>query len=254
LGFQQRVPSVRTAFDSAFDEVLRVEHLTFADVRELLRRRIAGISDPFIALCFALSGGLPRDLLRKARAIVEVRSGGPSTLADLSAALVARELANTKHRVLSQVISDPELAVAPRLIELLVDPHWPNTTEDAILNAANACKKETWGDVAVLSHLATHLYFLSTVTRSFGSDRKATIIKLSQDPSGDDCGINQLAQARLALDINATLAAELINRFRDKRGYRFLDGLPPWQQAASDPIEEAPPPLRPDDAPNPDHP
>jgi hypothetical protein len=254
VGFQQRVPSVRTAFDSAFDEVLRVDHLTFADVRELLRRRIAGISDPFIALCFALSGGLPRDVLRKARALVEVRSGGPSTLVDLSAALIARDLATTKHRVLSQVISDQERAVAPRLIELLVAPQWPDLTEDAILNAASAGENGTWGDVAVLSHLATYLYFLRTVTTVFGSDRKATITKLSQDPSGDACGINRLAQARLALDINAPLAAELINRFRDRRGYRFLDGLPPWQQAPGDPVEKAPPILPPGDVTSPDHP
>lgn len=71
-GFETRGVSVRDAFDSAFDDVLRADPLTFAESQRLLRRRVVGIPTAFAALCHALSGGIPRDLIRHARSLAAI--------------------------------------------------------------------------------------------------------------------------------------------------------------------------------------
>jgi hypothetical protein len=62
-------PGRRDAFDSAIDEVVRVEPLTYEYAVRLLGTRAIGLPEPFTALFHCLSGGLPRDLLRTARAV-----------------------------------------------------------------------------------------------------------------------------------------------------------------------------------------
>lgn len=78
--FEQRVLLGRTAFDSSFDEVVRARELDFVSCRYLLRRRIAGMPDSLIAFCQIMSGGLPRDLIRTARSVVEVSAGGEKSI------------------------------------------------------------------------------------------------------------------------------------------------------------------------------
>jgi len=68
--FELRGLPLRDAFDSAFDEVIHVRYLRLSDSRLLLRRRVIGMSEPFVRLCHCLSGGLPRDLIRVARHVV----------------------------------------------------------------------------------------------------------------------------------------------------------------------------------------
>ena len=65
--FAGRAISIRTAFDSAFDEVAAIAPMTYRNSEELLIKRVAGLPRPFIALCHVLAGGLPRDLVRAAR-------------------------------------------------------------------------------------------------------------------------------------------------------------------------------------------
>ena len=66
--YEQRILLGRTAFDSAFDEIARVHPLDFESCRHLLRGRIAGFPDSMIAFCEVMSGGVPRDMIRAARA------------------------------------------------------------------------------------------------------------------------------------------------------------------------------------------
>ncbi len=61
--FDKRAFVARTAFDSAFDDVISVSYLAFEAAKNLLRARVAGLPDPMIAACHVISGGLPRDLM-----------------------------------------------------------------------------------------------------------------------------------------------------------------------------------------------
>jgi hypothetical protein len=63
--FERRGLPLRDAFDSSFDEIIHVDPLDYAESRRLLYRRVIGLSEPYVALCHCLAGGLPRDLIRK---------------------------------------------------------------------------------------------------------------------------------------------------------------------------------------------
>ncbi len=73
--FDRRGLSVRDAFDSTFDTILRVDYLNLADAMLVVRNRGARLPDPFICLGYCLSGGLPRELIRYVRDIVKCDDG-----------------------------------------------------------------------------------------------------------------------------------------------------------------------------------
>ena len=60
--FERRGLPLRDAFDSSFDEIIRVGPLTYAESRRLLYRRVIGLTEPYVALCHCLAGGLPATL------------------------------------------------------------------------------------------------------------------------------------------------------------------------------------------------
>src|ERR1700729_3347912 len=68
--FERRGLPLRDAFDSSFDEIVHVGPLSYLESRRLLYRRVVGLSEPYVALCHCLSGGLARDLIRAARNVV----------------------------------------------------------------------------------------------------------------------------------------------------------------------------------------
>jgi hypothetical protein len=68
--FERRGLPLRDTFDSSFDEIIRVGPLAYTESRRLLYRRVIGLTEPYVALCHCLAGGLARDLIRAARLIV----------------------------------------------------------------------------------------------------------------------------------------------------------------------------------------
>ncbi len=96
--FELRGFPFRDAFESAFDEVLYLRPLIYPEARRLLQRRVVGLSAAYLCLCQCLAGGLPRDLIRVARDLVETRRGtGPAAqrqigMCDVVAALVQLDI------------------------------------------------------------------------------------------------------------------------------------------------------------------
>ena len=82
--YEMRGLPVRDAFDSAFDEVIHVRYLDLEGSRQLLKKRVIGMPDPFVFLCHCLSGGLPRDLIRAARHVVTAAGRKPASDTDPS--------------------------------------------------------------------------------------------------------------------------------------------------------------------------
>jgi hypothetical protein len=70
--FERRGLGFRDAFDSAFDDMVEVPLLDLPQSRALLARRVLRLPDPFVQLCHMLSGGLPRELIRSARLVIEL--------------------------------------------------------------------------------------------------------------------------------------------------------------------------------------
>jgi hypothetical protein len=70
--FEQRGIPVRDAFDSAFTQMVRMDHFTLAESRRWLSRRLIGVPEQFTHLLHCLSGGLPRELRRVTIELVDI--------------------------------------------------------------------------------------------------------------------------------------------------------------------------------------
>jgi hypothetical protein len=92
--FQRRGLPFRDVFDSTFDEIIHVEPMGLSEAQALLSARVVGMPYVYSALCDVLAGGIPRDLIRTARRIVDVneRLGKPDSLGKIVQHLMQEEL------------------------------------------------------------------------------------------------------------------------------------------------------------------
>ncbi|MEU7557886.1 P-loop NTPase fold protein [Streptomyces eurythermus] len=94
--FVRRGLPYRDATDSSLDDVVHVQPGTLAQSGMILQKRAPGISAPYVALVHALSGGIPRDLVRYGRRVMETETkAGTVELSDISRMLVLDELYET---------------------------------------------------------------------------------------------------------------------------------------------------------------
>lgn len=70
--FATRGIPVRDTFDSAFDTVIEIPHLTAEESCRLLQARVGIFPNATALFCHAWSGGVPRDLIRVARSCVAI--------------------------------------------------------------------------------------------------------------------------------------------------------------------------------------
>lgn len=198
----------RDAFDSAIDEVVRVEPLDQRRAELLLGRRVTRLPVPFAALFYCLSGGMPRDLLRTARAgIAYVSPDQPRSLTDLTAKLVEREvdrIANAAgggsddHAELAQLFRR-DMVADDRLDEL----------GDLIHQQAGAT-----GDLARMgATLANRAYFLDTVMKVFTDALTEELFKDASDPQKPRA-FSALARAQREIGTADTLARSTLQRVR----------------------------------------
>ncbi len=89
--FERRGLPIRDVFDSSFDAIQRVGYLTLEESRTVLAGRLTGLPVPFQSLCHALSAGLPRDLIRVTRELVQRGEGEEASLGSLCGELVGAE-------------------------------------------------------------------------------------------------------------------------------------------------------------------
>ncbi|NUT99757.1 MAG: hypothetical protein HOY78_47875 [Saccharothrix sp.] len=123
--FEQRGLPARDAFDSAFDVIVRAEHLTLDESVAVVTARATGFAPLIAMFCHAWSGGLPRDLLRAARMAVELqrRSKAPLTMVDLVSHVVLHDLRHaTTAAVRAAGSDDPDVTPLWELHTLLDAP------------------------------------------------------------------------------------------------------------------------------------
>ena len=179
--YEQRMIFGHTAFDSAFDEVVRVEPLDFDSCRDLMRRRIAGLPDSLIAFCHVMSGGVPRDMIRVTRSVLDSRARGHEEI--------------------------------PRIVEDVVDAQI-KTIRRATLAGV------TGSSPADALPLRVGLYFYETVLRIFVADFAATVKLLRAHDETSGAWIDRLASAWSIMSVNPALAQEMIDDYRKARGLR----------------------------------
>ncbi|MFG1645816.1 P-loop NTPase fold protein [Amycolatopsis sp. NPDC049252] len=98
LNFEKRGLAVRDAFDSAFTEMIRVEHFTLEESRLWITLRLPDLPEQFGYLCHCLSGGLPRDLRRYTIEMVDIANEiYHPTLETVTRTLIGNELRSKAH-------------------------------------------------------------------------------------------------------------------------------------------------------------
>jgi len=141
--FEQRAFVARTAFDNAFDEVVQAGYLDFEAASSLLRSRVAGLPRSLIALCHALSGGLPRDLIRATRSLIDLCAEGHCYIAGQCEAMVATETDTLEHACLTTLAARPDQLESTGLLPRLLDRSWPGRSGEDLLRALDqACARQ----------------------------------------------------------------------------------------------------------------
>lgn len=93
----------RDATDSTLDDIVNVRPSLLGESQALLTRRVPGLTETHILLVHALAGGIPRDLIRYGRRVVDLHlATGDNSLAAIARRLILEELADviTGFRVL----------------------------------------------------------------------------------------------------------------------------------------------------------
>jgi hypothetical protein len=93
--FERRGMPFRDEFDSAFDDIRHVDYLTLDGSRRLLGSRVLNLPEIFLCLCHVLSAGLPRDLIRVTRAMLDYAKINPTnnSIRDIAESLITNEVA-----------------------------------------------------------------------------------------------------------------------------------------------------------------
>src|SRR6266568_2734097 len=123
----QRMVPLKTASGGIFDEMVWIEPLDLPESGDLLEHRVIGLPAAFLALCHVLSGGLPRDLLRVARAIFTIHGDRARTkieLAEATYAVIKDEIRALKHRAMAHAAS-LDVPASPDVLNLLGAEDWP---------------------------------------------------------------------------------------------------------------------------------
>jgi hypothetical protein len=241
---QHMVP-LKTASGGIFDEMTWVNPFDLREAQDLLNRRVIGLPPAFIALCYVLSGGLPQDLLRIARAIFttsDFTTSNPLELTEAAHNVISDEVMALKHRAMAHAAS-LDIPASPDLLRLLINEDWPvrylnEHRQDTSLQPieietilselsdmwAGRARQRFSGPQAALTaeicdSFLAGLYFLLTIYQLFTTEPYA-IARLTVpastadgDPAGNSA-LPNLARARTILSVNPYLAAALI---RDTR-------------------------------------
>ncbi|MEU7619354.1 ATP-binding protein [Micromonospora rifamycinica] len=213
--FERRMVGIRPVLDSTFDEVVRLPVLNFNQAKDMLARRLVGFPHAFMALCHSLSGGIPRDLIRTARALIDLRrASGRNDLAFLAHELVQQEVRRLKSGLIGRVNSDLVGVESFRLLKLLADPDWPESNAEFIIAASRelVAQGEASDGYRVSAELGVALFYYGTVLQVFtdfwlapsrGADRLAE-------------SAQALAVARSVMPASVELAFVHLERLREK--------------------------------------
>ncbi|MFI9812857.1 NACHT domain-containing protein [Saccharothrix variisporea] len=220
--FSRRALTVRTAFDSAFDNVIQVSRLSLTQTRRLLVQRVLRLPEPYVWLCHALSAGLPRDLNRTVRQLYDIRAAtGVSDLGALAGELVRQDLEVVTHGQVLQVDAGSD-AVSGALLRWLAQTARVPVDHDSLVahrdNAPSGGAFRNWPPElwAVRERFQAYLSYAAVVLQSFQERSGEVIAKLSTVDSDETNPVRLLADARAHLSVDAALATAAVDAYRSE--------------------------------------
>ncbi|MEU1853901.1 hypothetical protein ABZ499_32745 [Streptomyces sp. NPDC019990] len=226
--FGRHVVDIRTAFDSAFDQLVAVRPLSLEQARKLLELRGVWLPDAYLWACQILSGGLPRDLLRTVMNLATDRALHNTT--DMPT-LVLRLIKDDARTVLSaqsrhvSALTSPQAPAAARWIASASEaPTRAEAWEEVLSNAPVEAVGE-YEAAKALSQVRSYLGLGATLLRTFADDASSGLpTRLDALRSAGPEPVDRLtaARAKLAAEPEAVWAA--INYYR--REVLGLEPLP----------------------------
>ncbi|MEV1119953.1 NACHT domain-containing protein [Actinosynnema sp. NPDC049800] len=214
--FSRRVLSVRTTFDSAFDDVIQVSRLTLTQTRRLLVQRVLRLPEPFVWLCYALSGGLPRDLNRIVRQLYDARTElGPDRFERLALELIRQDVDTTVHGQVQQLAGRTDESSGRSLRWLAEVARLPLTSEALAghVDAAPSLPPQSEDLWQLREQSSAYLRYAAVLLRSFCEATAATVSALRDVPD-DDNPLRHLADARTHLSVDAAMADAAVDAYR----------------------------------------
>jgi hypothetical protein len=221
----EKTPAIRTAFDSTFDELISVGTMTYAEAEKLLDQRVISVVPrPFLALCHVLAGGVPRELIRAVRDLIQVTDGLPpdeQTLVKVSQGLAKSKLGALRQGAIQQLSRSgaPGVMLAP-----LHNPDWPGLTPPEItaaaldlVNAARDVDNEEWKHMCQDAIVALSFYSTLIEVFCYRPDDVSKALVLTPGGLIDDSAIeliDGLAIARHAMRTNSDDAHVLLEEYR----------------------------------------
>ncbi|MFI8392916.1 hypothetical protein [Streptomyces sp. NPDC085540] len=232
--FERRGIPFRDVFDSCFDDVLTLQRLGLDTGRKILYGLLLGWREPFVALCYVLSGGLPRELQRSARQLVG-KHGEKSTI-DLLQAVpelmrheAAARLGAVRHGLLREACGPASLALVSRIE--LIDPagasadqfrEWYKELAEWCLQQFAGLRNSDGSSMPATTRmgceLAAFMLFAATVMDFFGSTLTADRLQQAAKPEAGGKSLAKLADARHALSLSPWTSVGCLTSFRDAWG------------------------------------
>jgi hypothetical protein len=231
--------------DSSFDTIVHVDYLKLSESKQLLKRRTTRIAEPFLCLCHCLSGGLPRDLIRTCRDLLDIAA--LEAVKDLLpvARLVITQECHAKARAMTTATTklsaaDSQTEFLSQLTELLTE----QATEQSLLSRAGqllAAADALRNQVAKMSSAkdgsaleeATNLIGLADLQSEFGlylgyvatvlevmsyAEASGTWQQLEVDTAAGRNVFDKLASTRQALAVSASVGRQRLAQLRSAQG------------------------------------
>ncbi|WP_433472134.1 hypothetical protein ACQPZP_24950 [Spirillospora sp. CA-142024] len=234
--FARRAVAGRSIFENAFDDVVVIEPLYLAESRRLLLRRVPGFTDSFAYLAHSLSGGVPRELIRVTRRLVEInlaenKAGRTFPRLDgLAAALVKEEMTETLVGIRTQLSSHSPAADLGGVFDFmrsvlrdmrltvpcdmtLIRPRLYELTRLEVSPPPDASEADPVG--TILIQLSGIALFCLTIIEVFEDGvfelRRAESVSSRRSPAS----FEELAAARRELSVSPSSCRAVLTRFRE---------------------------------------
>jgi hypothetical protein len=231
--FELRGIPFRDVFDSTFDTILHVDYLSFDEARNLIDKRVIGLPKILFAFIYCMAGGLPRELIRYCRNVLDgIGSCNLAGTEDASALdLMRHEISRDIHSKIKSIYiqgksiftdssADDFLYILLRIEKDLGH----NISVEALMEACrslNATKKilssqdqDKHGLAKLEAELQAYLFYMVTMLEVFTTSHSSGLMEESEE---SNVTISCLAKARQFFAVSPSFGFLLVSEFRSNR-------------------------------------
>ncbi|MFD5375383.1 hypothetical protein ACFWJE_13355 [Streptomyces griseoincarnatus] len=232
--FSLRGVPLRDVFDSSFDSIIPVQRFTIEESTHLLQSRVVGFPECLALFCHAMSGGVPRDLIRVARQCVGVRRVGEAAVpVDKVVWSILSRQAVLVCEALAAKMQQEQQRVPARFLEAVLDLKTVRdlasltAAVDEVARRIRGCVQE---DYPLAGNAAAYLSCLSTLGAYFGVSRTNEEWEREKALRVSPRVAESVAGALELIRFESDTAASVLDSLRAELGFPRQDFLPTGNQ------------------------